>query len=191
MDVCSAAGRFERLGTRKMGDSPIFAFMAGAFFAAPPPRPSPEGENDMQLADVIEKTISGLGYELVDFEASPRGRLLRIYIDLADHVRGVTIEDCEAVSRHLTRLLAVEGYDYDRLEVSSPGMDRPLKKPADFARFAGQEIRVRLHVPVNGQRNFTGLLGGLDDGRLCLDAEGTQLRFELSQIAKARLVPKF
>lgn len=163
----------------KMGDSPIFALWRVRF------------STDMHLAEVVEKAISGLGYELVDFEASPRGRLLRIYIDVADHARGVMIEDCEAVSRHLTRLLAVENYDYDRLEVSSPGLDRPLKKPADFARFAGQEVRLRLHVPMNGQRNFTGLIEGVDDGRLRLDAAGTELTFELSQIAKARLVPKY
>lgn len=142
----------------------------------------------MELLRVIEQAVAGLGYELVDFETSPRARLLRVFIDSP---QGVTIEDCTKVSNHLTRLFAVENVDYDRLEVSSPGLDRPLKKESDFVRFAGQEAQIRLRLAVNGQRNFTGVLLGVEDGRLRLGFGGMTHEFELDQVDKARLVPKF
>ncbi len=142
----------------------------------------------MELVKVIEQAVSGLGYELVDFETSPRARLLRVFIDSP---KGVTVDDCAAVSNHLTRLFAVENIDYDRLEVSSPGLDRPLKKEADFVRFAGHEAQLRLRLAVNGQRNFTGVLAGVEGGRLRLASNGVMHEFELDQVDKARLVPKF
>lgn len=142
----------------------------------------------MELVRLIEQAVAGLGYELVDFETSPRARLLRVFIDSA---QGVTIEDCTRVSNHLTRLFAVENVDYDRLEVSSPGLDRPLKKEADFVRFAGQEAQVRLRHAVDGQRNFTGVLLGVEAGRLRLGCGDATHVFELDQVDKARLVPKF
>ena len=141
----------------------------------------------MELLKVIGQAVEGLGYELVDFETSPRARLLRVFIDGPN---GVTVDDCAAVSNHLTRLFAVEGIDYDRLEVSSPGLDRSLKKVADFVRFAGLEAHIRLRLAVNGQRNFTGVLAGLRDGRLKLECDGVAHEFELDQVDKARLVPK-
>ncbi|HMM55403.1 MAG TPA: ribosome maturation factor RimP [Candidatus Desulfobacillus sp.] len=141
-----------------------------------------------ELLKIVEQAVTGLGYELVDFEASPRARLLRVFIDAPG---GVSIEDCTRASNHLTRLFAVEDIDYDRLEVSSPGLDRPLKKAADFARFAGQEANVRLRLAVNGQRNFTGVLGGVADGRLRLVCGGETHEFALDQVDKARLVPHY
>jgi ribosome maturation factor RimP len=141
----------------------------------------------MELLKVIEQAVGGLGYELVDFETSPRARLLRVFIDSP---KGVTVDDCAAVSNHLTRLFAVENIDYDRLEVSSPGLDRPLKKAADFVRFAGQEAQIRLRLPVNGRRNFTGVLAGVEGGRLRLECDGAMHEIELDQVDKARLVPK-
>lgn len=145
----------------------------------------------MDLGPVIERAVSGLGYELVDFQASPRGRLLRVLIDAPGRAAGVTVDDCAAVSNHLTRLFAVEAVDYDRLEVSSPGLDRPLKKPADFERFAGQQAHVRVRVPINGQRNFTGVLVGVADGKLRLLREGAEVTLDLAQVEKARLVPSY
>ena len=142
----------------------------------------------MELAKIIEQAVGGLGYELVDFETSPRARLLRVFIDCP---KGVTVDDCAAVSNHLTRLFAVENIDYDRLEVSSPGLDRPLKKEADFVRFAGQEAQLRLRLAVNGQRNFTGVLAGVEEGRLKLACNGMMHEFELDQVDKARVVPKY
>lgn len=142
----------------------------------------------MQLAERIEQAVTGLGYELVDFETSPRARLLRIFIDKPE---GITVDDCATVSNHLTRLFAVENIDYDRLEVSSPGLDRPLKKAADFERFAGQEAQLRTRMPIDNRRNFSGVLMGVRDGVVLV--QGSEQRFELplEQIDKARLVPKF
>ena len=142
----------------------------------------------MGQVELIEQAVTGLGYELVDFETSPRARLMRVFIDSP---KGVTIDDCAAVSNHLTRLFAVENIDYDRLEVSSPGLDRPLKKPADFERFAGQEAQVRTRMPINGQRNFTGVLSGIKDGVLRLTGIEAAYELPLDQIDKARLVAKF
>jgi ribosome maturation factor RimP len=105
---------------------------------------------------------------------------------------GVTVDDCARVSNHLTRLFAVENVDYDRLEVSSPGLDRPLKKPADYERFAGQRVQLRTRLPLEARRNFTGVLLGVQAGRVRLQIEeGRVLEFEPAQIEKARLVPEF
>jgi ribosome maturation factor RimP len=142
----------------------------------------------MQLADLIEQAVVGLGYELVDFETSPRARLLRVFIDKAT---GIGVDDCAAVSNHLTRLFTVENIDYDRLEVSSPGLDRLLKKPADFARFAGQEVQLKLRVPLGTQRNFTAVILGEAEGSVRLRVGNDELAFALDNIEKARLVPKF
>ncbi|MBI3523581.1 MAG: ribosome maturation factor RimP [Betaproteobacteria bacterium] len=142
----------------------------------------------MQLAELIEQAVTGLGYELVDFETSPRARLLRVFIDAP---QGVNIDDCAGVSQHLSRLFVVENVDYDRLEVSSPGLDRPLKKAVDFERFSGQSAQLRMRLPVNGQRNFSGTLAGVKDGVLTLQGAAAIYELPLEQIEKARLAPKF
>ncbi|HQR02613.1 MAG: ribosome maturation factor RimP [Proteobacteria bacterium] len=142
----------------------------------------------MNVVDLIEQAVTGLGYELVDFETSPRGRLLRVFIDKAD---GISVDDCAAVSNHLTRLFSVENVDYDRLEVSSPGLDRPVKKLADFERFAGQEVQVKLRVPLGNQRNFNGIIGGVSEGQVMLQTTEGERVLAFDNIEKARLVPKF
>ncbi|HSN99811.1 MAG TPA: ribosome maturation factor RimP, partial [Candidatus Nanopelagicales bacterium] len=124
-------------------------------------------------------------YELVDLESS-RGGLLRIFMDSP---RGITVEDCAKVSNHLSRALAVEGIDYERLEVSSPGLDRPLKRPEDFARFAGQKASVRLRLPLQGRRRYEGKLSGIEDGKVILEVEGERMGFAFADIDRARLVP--
>lgn len=145
----------------------------------------------MDLHEILEVTVTGLGYELVDVERSPRGRLLRIFIDKPEKHRGVDVEDCALVSNQLSRVLLVENVDYDRLEVSSPGIDRPLKKEADFERFAGSMITVKLRLPLNGQRNFSGMLQGVQDGKVRLQIESGEVDFDLVNVDKARLVPSF
>ncbi len=142
----------------------------------------------MQLVELIEKAVNGLGYELVDFETSPRARLLRVFIDKE---AGISVDDCAAVSHHLTRLFTVENVDYDRLEVSSPGLDRPLKKAADYARFVGEDVQFKLRVAVGNQRNFRGTILGEVDGQVRFSVEGEERAFALENIEKARLVPKF
>ena len=141
----------------------------------------------MELHELLELTLSGMGYELVEVERSPRGKLLRVFIDKPS---GITVEDCAAVSDHLGRLFAVENIDYDRLEVSSPGMDRPLKKVSDFARFTGESAKLKLRVALQGQRNFVGILSGVSDGVLKLEVDGKMLDLDLGNLEKARLVPK-
>jgi ribosome maturation factor RimP len=145
----------------------------------------------MDLVERIEETVNGLGFELVDVERSPRGRLLRVFIDRQDKAGGVDVEDCALVSNQLSRMLIVENVDYERLEISSPGLDRVLKKPADFTRFAGSRINVRLRVAVDGRRNFNGVLHGLRDGRVCLTIDTGEVELDLDGIDKARLVPRF
>jgi len=133
----------------------------------------------------IRATLEGLGYELVDLESSRSG-LVRVFIDAP---RGITVEDCARVSNHLTRALAVEGIDYERLEVSSPGLDRPLKRIEDYERFAGREASVKLKLPVNGRRRFEGRLVGVEDGHIVLEVEGHRQRLAFEEIDRARLVP--
>lgn len=142
----------------------------------------------MDLVQLVEQTLSGMGYELVDIEMSPKGRVLRIFMDIE---RGIVVEDCAAVSNQLTRLFEVEQFEYDRLEVSSPGLDRPLKKAADFERFAGQQAQVRTRLPIGNQRNFAGVLLGMRDGAVILQTEKSEVALPLDQVEKARLVPKF
>lgn len=141
----------------------------------------------MDLHELLDSTLAGLGYELVDVERSARGKLIRVFIDKPN---GVSVDDCVAVSNHLSRLLAVENIDYDRLEISSPGLDRPLKKVADFIRFAGESAKLRLRVALEGQRNFVGILREVNDGVLKLEVDGKILDLELNNLEKARLIPK-
>jgi ribosome maturation factor RimP len=133
----------------------------------------------------LRTTLEGMGYELVDFESS-RGGLLRVFIDAPS---GISVDDCARVSNHLTRAFAVEGLDYERLEVSSPGLDRPLKRLEDFVRFAGQRASLRLKLPQAGQRRFEGVVQGVDDGKVVLEIDGTRREFALGDIDRARLVP--
>jgi len=138
------------------------------------------------LAGRVEPTLAGLGYELVDAQASNHGRFLRIFIDRPG---GITVDDCADVSRHLARFFAVKGLDYERLEVSSPGLDRPLRKAADFARFAGQKADVRMLQPRDGRKRFVGVLQGIDGAVLSMDVDGARVALELEGVERARLVP--
>jgi ribosome maturation factor RimP len=134
----------------------------------------------------LGQTLASLGYELVDLETS-RGGLVRIFIDSP---RGISVEDCARVSNHLTRAFAVEGVDYERLEVSSPGLDRPLKRLEDYVRFAGQQASVKLKLPREGRRRFEGRLAGVEEGQVLLEVEGKRYGFALVDIDRARLVPE-
>ena len=141
------------------------------------------------LHTLLERSITQLGYELVDMELSNRGKLIRLFIDRPE---GINIDDCVLVSNQLGNVLAVEhDVDYDRLEVSSPGLDRVLKKEADFIRFSGQRAQVKLRVPVDGRKNFVGMLRGLEQGELTLEIDGAEQKIALSNIDKARLSPEF
>src|SRR4051812_32959143 len=119
----------------------------------------------MDLRGMMEKTLPGLGYELVEVETSARGRLVRVFIDKPG---GVDVEDCARVSEHLSRLLTVENVDYDRLEISSPGLDRPLRTKSDFVRFTGEEAQIRMRGLIGNRRNFVGKISGVTDENVML-----------------------
>ena len=146
----------------------------------------------------IERTVTGLDYELVDVERSAAG-LLRVTIDRVPgqayptgDAESVTVEDCERVTRQLQHVLEVEAVPYQRLEVSSPGLDRPLKRAADYERFAGQEIQLTLKAAFQGRKNYRGrLLPAADGWRLALagDKDEQALDFQLDEVREARLVP--
>lgn len=148
----------------------------------------------------VDKTVTGLGYELVDCERAPQG-LLRVSIDRVEghsYPTGesdfVTVEDCEAVTRQLQYVLEVEAVDYARLEVSSPGLDRPLKKPADYARFEGVRIDLVLKMPFQGRKKYQGVLQLAGEAyELHFDeGKGDQvLGFTLDEVREARLVPVY
>ena len=145
---------------------------------------------------VVERTVIGLGYDLVDTERSPGG-LLRVFIDRVPgdpNGEFITVDDCEKVTRQLQHVLEVEACAYERLEVSSPGLDRPLKKPADYARFAGEQIELTLKLPFQGRKKFRGLLQGQPDGAgwrvVFNDGKADQaLDFSIEEVREARLVP--
>lgn len=141
----------------------------------------------MNLADILERTVPALGYEVVDWEHSPRSGLVRVFIDKPN---GVDVEDCARVSHHLTRLFAVENVEFERLEVSSPGIDRPLRKAADFVRFAGKEADLRLRDPVDNARRVKGILRGCDEGAVLIETATGLRSIPLAGIDKARLIPK-
>ena len=149
----------------------------------------------------VSRTVEGLGYELVDVERGARG-LLRVYIDRVPghaypEAQGagefVTVDDCEVVTRQLQLSLEVEGVAYERLEVSSPGLDRPLRKEADFERFAGQAVDITLKQVYQGRKHWRGLLERVESSgwRLVLqgDKAGAELLFALDEVREARLVP--
>jgi len=139
------------------------------------------------MAKVVELTLEGMGFELVDARASGGGRHLSIFIDRPG---GITVDHCAEVSRQLSRVLEVEGIDYDRLEVSSPGLDRPLCKPADFTRFAGSKVDVKMRTrDESGRKCFTGLLRGEAGGVATLEVDGHEVALRLDGMDRARLVP--
>ena len=141
----------------------------------------------MDVRTLLENTLPGLGYEFVALELINGGGL-RLFIDPPE---GITLDDCVLVSNHLTRLFAVENVDYDRLEVSSPGLDRPLTKEADYVRFAGSLAKIKTRMPLEGRKQFRGRLAGLEEGRVRIDVDGTIVEIPFSSIDKARLEPEF
>ena len=145
-----------------------------------------------KLIGLLEAPIQALGYELVELEFHPQGRggLLRVYVDKES---GVTVDDCEIVSRQVSAVLDVEDPipGHYTLEVSSPGLDRPLRKAADFGRFAGVKARVDMELPLDGRRRFAGTLKGCEADEVMIEVDGVLHRLPLGGINKARLVPDF
>ncbi len=167
---------------------------------------STAASSDLQA---IEALAADLGYEVIDIEHSSDG-LLRVYIDMPDADRLISVQDCERVSNHLVHGLPVMGIDFQRLEVSSPGMDRRLTKPKHFRQFLGCEVKLKLRQPLSGRKNFQGQLSSAEpsdqqaigadqashqDEQFFLifqadDGSEQQLDFLVSDIDQARLVPQ-
>ncbi len=154
-----------------------------------------------QLADLITPVLDDLGLELVDLEYKREGRdlFLRIFIDKTG---GVNLDDCAGLSREVSALLEVENIITDayRLEVSSPGMDRPLKRPADFDRFIGERVKIKSKESIDpdgrghNRKTFVGELLGLKEGRVSirqLDKQGGEIEILLTDLDQARLDPEF
>ncbi|MGQ0502180.1 MAG: ribosome maturation factor RimP [Panacagrimonas sp.] len=145
-----------------------------------------------RLITLIEPLVESLGYELVLLEFGTHGRsaVLRLFLDSPE---GVTLGDCERVSRETAALLDVEDpiHSQYQLEVSSPGLDRPLAKPQHFERFAGKKARVELAVPLNGQKKFVGTICGTSADGVRLAVERGEVELAYSSIARARLVPDY
>ncbi len=140
----------------------------------------------------IESAVRGLGFELVGVEYLPQGRrsLLRVYIDTPT---GITLEDCESVSRQVSDALGVDDPvhgDYV-LEVSSPGLDRPLFTAEHYARFVGHRVRLNLVSALEGRRNVSGVLESLQDDQVTVTVDGETLIISLDNIERARLIPEF
>ena len=158
------------------------------------------------LHGLVDKTVTQLGFELVDLEISNRGKLLRVFIDKLnpkDIKDSVNIDDCVLVSNQLGNVLTVEHeIDYDRLEISSAGMDRVLKKEKDFERFVGERAQIKLRVGVKDEganatettlprKTFLGTLKGVEASNVLMEFEGVTYKLALSNIDKARLSPIF
>jgi ribosome maturation factor RimP len=144
------------------------------------------------LRKLLEPGVSALGFELVDVELVGSGHhaTLRVYIDSP---KGVNVDDCAKVSRQLSAILDVEDPlpgSY-MLEVSSPGLDRPLVTPADFKRFAGEMIKVRMHAPIMGRKNFTGRLVEVTSDHVVVEVDNEHIDLAFEGMDRAKLVPKF
>jgi len=145
------------------------------------------------LRSLVCKTVEGMGYELVGVEFQGRGgsgALLRVYID---SVEGITVDDCSGVSHQLSGVLDVEDPikgEYN-LEISSPGLDRPLFTREQYEKFAGSRVTVKLRIKQDGRRRFEGILKGVDNDNVLVEGEDGLFRLPLSGIEKARVIPEF
>ena len=145
-----------------------------------------------RLNEMLQPLVEELGYEFVglEYNSNPKHSVVRIYIDREN---GVAIEDCERVSRETAALLDVKDpiKSHYNLEVSSPGLDRPLFTLAHFSEFEGQEVKISLFAPQDGRRKFQGLILGVNEGSVSIDQDGSDVALDFNSIAKARLVPDY
>ena len=144
-----------------------------------------------KITKIIEPTLSDRGFELVRvlFQGADTNNTLQIMVERADHA-DMKADDCESLSRALSAVLDVEDVIASRyvLEVTSPGIDRPLVKLADYERFVGREAKIETMVPVDGRKRFKGKLLGVDGDKVQIDFEGQKQNIDFSIINKAKLV---
>ena len=145
-----------------------------------------------KLNELLQPLVEDLGYEFVglEYNSNPKHSLLRIYID---HENGVGIEDCETVSRETAALLDVKDpiRSHYNLEVSSPGLDRPLFTPAHYIEFIGREVQISLFAPQDGRRKFSGPILSASQSSVCIEQDGTEVTLDFDNIIKAKLVPDY
>ncbi len=145
-----------------------------------------------QLWGLFEPVVTGMGYELIEIEhfPNPKHGVLRLYID---KVSGINIDDCSAVSRQISALIDVEDpvRGQFNLEVSSPGLDRPLKRLKDYQHFIGEIVKIKTSMPQDGQRNFKGRLLSADAQKVVIETDSEEITLPMTAIDKARLVPQF
>jgi ribosome maturation factor RimP len=144
------------------------------------------------LWELFEPVVNGMGFDLIEIEhfPNPKHGVLRLYIDKPE---GVVIEDCSEVSRQISALIDVEEpvSGQFNLEVSSPGLDRPLRRLKDFQRFVGSQVKLKTMRPLDGQRNFKGRLLQADEDVLVIETDAEELSLPMNAIEKARIVPEF
>jgi ribosome maturation factor RimP len=145
----------------------------------------------VNIQALIEPAVASLGYELVGVEYLSQGRhsLVRIYIDSED---GVTLDDCERVSHQVSGILDVEDviHGHYSLEVSSPGLDRPLFSMNHFKRFIGKQVKITLSTPMDGRRKFNGVIRAAGDNHVVLEMDTQEIELPFNAIEKANLVPE-
>lgn len=144
------------------------------------------------LWDLFEPVVNGMGYELIEIEYQPNPKygVLRLFIDKES---GIQVEDCSAVSRQISAVIDVEDPVSGKfnLEISSPGMDRPLRRAEDFQQFSGEVVKIKTSMAFEGQRNFKGILKGLEEDLVIVECDDKEVRLPITAIDKARLVPDF
>lgn len=144
------------------------------------------------LEDICKTAVENLGYDLVDLEFRKEGQrwVLRVFID---HLEGIGLDDCEKVSRVLSSELDENdpiSHKYI-LEVSSPGLDRPLKREKDFERFKGHQVKIKTYTPFEGKKTIKGSLVGLEDSNIVVVSEGEEKKIPRSQVSIVRLIPEY
>jgi ribosome maturation factor RimP len=145
-----------------------------------------------KLNELLQPLVEELGYEFVglEYNSNPKHAVLRVYID---HENGVGIEDCEVVSRETAALLDVKDpiRSQYNLEVSSPGLDRPLFTPAHYQAFSGQQAQINLFAPQDGRRKFSGPILSADENGVKIEQDGVEVTLSFDNIAKAKLIPDY
>lgn len=142
--------------------------------------------------ELFEPVVNGMGYDLIEIEhfPNPKHGVLRLYIDKED---GVTVDDCSSVSHQISALIDVEEpvSGHFNLEISSPGLDRPLRRLKDFQRFTGSLVKLKTAMPLEGQRNFSGRLLEADEDKVVIETDDEEISLPMSAVEKARIVPEY
>lgn len=141
----------------------------------------------IKISKLLEQVIPNLGYDLIEVEITP-AKIIRIFID---KISGVTIDDCEIVSKHVSNLFVVEEIDYNRLEVSSPGLERPLKSLTDFNKSISKLVKIKTKEAINNEKVFIGTIVAINDNLITIKTNNTDLVINFDNINKARLVFEF